>query len=66
MEILRGPRLRHAAIITVIGFVMGLGVPFASFSILPKLFVADSAAKTSQNIVANHGLFVAVIVDGFR
>jgi hypothetical protein len=60
-EILHGPRLRHAAIITVIGFVMSLGVPFASFSILPKLFIADDAAKTSQNIVANQGLFVAAI-----
>jgi len=38
-----------------------LGVPFASFSILPKLFIADDAAKTSQNIVANQGLFVAAI-----
>ncbi len=60
-EILHGPRLRHAAIVTVIGFVMSLGVPFASFSILPKLFIADDAAKTSQNIVANQGLFVAAI-----
>jgi len=40
---------------------MSWGVPFASFSILPKLFIADDAAKTSQNIVANQGLFVAVI-----
>ena len=60
-DILPGPRLRHAAIITVIGYVMSFGVPFASFSILPKLFVADDAAKTSQNILAHQGLFVAVI-----
>ena len=45
-EILHGPRLRHAAIITVIGCVMNWGVPFASFSILPGtnlgfLFVAS-------------------------
>jgi hypothetical protein len=60
-KILAGPRLRHAAIITVIGYVLGWGVPFASFSILPKLFVADDAAKTSQNILANQGPFVFVI-----
>ncbi len=60
-EILHGPRLRHAAIITVIGYVMGWGVPFASFYVLPKLFAADNAVKTSQNIVANQGLFVAAI-----
>ena len=60
-EILHGPRLRHAAIITVIGYVMGWGVPFASFYVVPKLFVADNALKTSQNIVANQGLFVAAI-----
>ena len=57
----REPRLRDAAIITVIGYVMSWGVPFASFSILPKLYVADDAAKTTQNIVANHGSFVVVI-----
>jgi hypothetical protein len=34
---------------------MSWGVPFASFSILPRLFIADDAAKTSQNIVANQG-----------
>jgi hypothetical protein len=55
------PQLRHAAIIAVIGYVMGWGVPFASFSILPKLFIADDAARTSQNILANQGLFVAAI-----
>jgi hypothetical protein len=60
-KILRDPPLRHAAIITVIGYVLGWGVPFASFSILPKLFVADDAARTSQNIVANQGLLVAAI-----
>jgi len=60
-EILSGSQLRHAAIITVIGYVMGWGVPFASFSILPKLFIADDAVKTSQNILANQGLFVAAI-----
>jgi hypothetical protein len=60
-DLLHGPRLRHAAIITLVGYVMGWGVPFASFSILPKLFIADDAAKTCQNIVANQGLFVAAI-----
>ncbi len=60
-EILHTPKLRHAAIITVIGYVMGWGVPFADFGVIPKLFVADNAAKTAQNIAANHGLFVAAI-----
>jgi Domain of unknown function (DUF4386) len=60
-EILPGPKLRHAAIITVIGYVSGWGVPFASFYVIPKLFSPDNAAKTAQNIVANQGLFVATI-----
>jgi hypothetical protein len=60
-EILHGPKLRHAAIITVIGYVLGWGVPFGSFYILPKLFVAKNAAETSLNIVAHQGLFVATI-----
>jgi hypothetical protein len=59
--VLHGPRLRHAAILTLVGYVMGWGVPFASFSILPRLFVADNAAQTFQNVVANQGLFVAAI-----
>lgn len=60
-RIVRDPPLRHAAIITVIGYVLGWGVPFASFSILPRLFVADDAATTTQNLAANHGLFVVAI-----
>jgi hypothetical protein len=39
----------------------GLGGPFASFSILPRLFVADDAARTFQNIAANQGLLAAAI-----
>jgi hypothetical protein len=60
-EILPAPRLRHAALITVIGYVMSWGVPFASFFILPKLFVANDPARTSQNIVAHQGLFAIAI-----
>jgi hypothetical protein len=60
-QIVPGPRLRRAAVVTVIGYVLGWGVPFASFSILPGLFVANDAAKTSQNLVAHPGLVVAVI-----
>jgi Domain of unknown function (DUF4386) len=60
-EILHGPKLRHAAIITVIGYVLGSGVPFGSFYILPKLFVAKDATLTSQNILAHQDLFVATI-----
>ena len=59
--LIHGPRLRQAAVITVVGYVMGWGVPFASFSILPKLFVADNAARTFQNVAANQGLFAVVI-----
>ena len=43
------------------GYLLGSGVPFASFSVLPKIFVATSAAQTSQNILANQSLFVAAI-----
>jgi Domain of unknown function (DUF4386) len=45
----------------VIGYVMSSGVPFADFQIIPKLFVAGDAARTAQNVAANHGLFVAAI-----
>ncbi len=58
---LDGPRLRHASLITVVGYVMGWGVPFASFSILPKLYSAEDAAQTSQNILAHRSLFAAAI-----
>ena len=61
-QIVRGPTLRQAALITVAGYLLGFGVPFASFSVLPKLFVATSAAQTSLNIFANQGLFAATIV----
>ena len=60
-ESLATPRLRQAAIITIAGYVMGWGVPFAEFRILPKLFVANSAAQTAQNLVAHHGLFLVAI-----
>lgn len=60
-ETLRGPKLRHAAIITLLGYLASSGVPFASFYVTPKVFVADNAAKTAQNILVHHGLFVAAI-----
>jgi len=60
-QIVRGPTLRQAALITVAGYLLGTGVPFASFSVLPKIFVATNAAQTSQNILANQSLFVAAI-----
>jgi hypothetical protein len=59
--IIPDPRLRHAAIVTVIGYVTGWGVPWASFTALPRLFVANDAAQTTLNLVANQGEFVAVI-----
>ena len=55
------PTLRQAAIATVIGYVLGWGVPFASFRALPGLFDPSDAARTSENLVAHRGLFVAVI-----
>lgn len=60
--IMRAPTLRRAAFITIAGYLLGFGVPFASYSILPKLYVPTSAAQTSANIVANQGMFVAAII----
>lgn len=60
-EILPTPRLKQAAIVTLVGYVMSWGVPYADFKALPTLFVADDAAKTTLNLAAHHGLFVAVI-----
>ena len=53
--------LRRAALITVIGYAMTWGVPFAEFRILPGIVVADDAAKTAQNVIAHHGGFVFAI-----
>jgi hypothetical protein len=53
--------LRRAALATLVGYLLSFGTPFASFYALPKLFVATSAAQTSQNILANPGLFAAAI-----
>ena len=61
LEIVPSPRLRHAAIITFIGYVMTLGVAFASLKILPGLYVVDDATKTARNVAANPGLFAVVI-----
>jgi hypothetical protein len=60
-EVIGGPRLRHAALVAAVGYVMTFGVPYATLSILPRLVVANDAAKTSQNITAHQGLFVAAI-----
>src|SRR6266851_4139551 len=60
-ESIATPRLRQAALITIVGGMMNLGVPFAEFRILPNLFVADSAAQTAQNLAAHHGLFLVAI-----
>jgi hypothetical protein len=60
-QTVEGPRLRHGAIITALGYVLSWGVPFASFSILPKLYVAGDAAKTGQNIAANQQLLALAI-----
>lgn len=55
------PTLRRAAAISLVGYLLSLGVPFASFSAMPKLFVADDAARTAQNVAEHPGLLVAVI-----
>jgi hypothetical protein len=55
------PRLKHAAMITVVGYLMSWGVPYASFGALPRLLSAQSSAATSQNILAHRGQFVFVI-----
>jgi hypothetical protein len=59
--VVREPQLKHAAMISVLGYVMSSGVPYASFSLLPSLLSAQSAATTSQNILAHRGQFVFVI-----
>jgi len=59
--ILPAPTPRQAAIIMVFASFLGWGVPFASFSVLPRLFDARSAAQTTQNILANQGLLGAAI-----
>lgn len=60
-ESLPGPQLRHASLMALIGYLMSFGVPYASFSILPKLFVAGDAGRTAQNVAAHQGQLVFVI-----
>ena len=52
-----GLQLPGAAAVTVVGYVMMFGTAFASLGVLPRLYVADDAAKTVQNIAANQRLF---------
>ena len=56
------PTLRRAALVTIGGYLLTAGTPFASFYAMPKLLVASSAAQTSQDILASPGLFVAAIL----
>jgi uncharacterized protein DUF4386 len=60
-SIVGGPSLRQAAIITLIGYLLGSAVPFISFSALPSLLAPSSAAQTTQNVLAHQGLFVFCI-----
>jgi hypothetical protein len=57
----RGPTLRQAAVATIVGYLLSFGTPFASFHVLPKIFVAASAAQTTQNLLANERLLAAAI-----
>jgi hypothetical protein len=57
----REPTLRDAAILTIVGYVMTLGVAFASLRIMPALYVSDDAARTAHNIAASPKAFAVVI-----
>jgi hypothetical protein len=48
-----GLRLRDAAIATFVGYLMMFGSAFASMGALPRLYVADDAAKTFENVAGN-------------
>jgi hypothetical protein len=47
-----GPTLRQASLVTVAGYVLAFGTPWATFSALPKLLSPTSAAQTVDNILA--------------
>lgn len=53
--------LRRAAWVTVVGYAMTSGVPFAEFKILPAILVVDDAARTAQNATAHHAAFVVAV-----
>ncbi len=50
---------RRAAIATVVGYVLGWGVPLATFKAVPSLLDLHDAARTSQNILAHPRWLVA-------
>jgi hypothetical protein len=56
------PPLRQAALIAVIGYLMSFGVPFASFSLMPRIFVPDDAARTAQECSAHPAILGAIIL----
>jgi Domain of unknown function (DUF4386) len=60
-DVVRGPTLRQGALVTILGYLLSFGTPFASFYALPRLLVATSAAGTSENLRAHPGLFAAAI-----
>lgn len=60
--VINGPSPRQATVVTIIGYLMMFGTAFASLGIMPGLFVADDAARTAQNILANRLLFGVAIV----
>src|SRR5438093_975661 len=56
--IVHGPNLRQVAVITVVGYLLGFGVPFVSLYVLEEIFVVYSAAETTHHILATRVFFV--------
>lgn len=53
-----GLTLRQAALIAGFAYLLN-PVPYAEFSLMPRLVIAGNAEQTVANIAAHHGLFVA-------
>jgi hypothetical protein len=59
---MKGPTLRQGALVAIVGYLLTFGTPLASFSALPKLIDATSAAHTAENVQAHPGLLAAAIL----
>jgi hypothetical protein len=55
-----GLTLRQAALIAGVGYLL-MPVPYAEFSVYPKLVIPNNIEQTVQNIGAHGGLFLAAI-----